>query len=120
MHFTSVVTAHVRHSVRNTRPYSAQRNHVGHRDDSRSRPISLSHRRGVAAHLLGIGRTETCDRVGMDGPLGRAEIDAWPRLVVEMPVAVGAPPQHRGQPGTAGARTRWSEFTWGRSRLAVR
>ena len=28
MHFTSVLTAHVRHSVRNTRPYSAQRNHV--------------------------------------------------------------------------------------------
>src|SRR5439155_18988525 len=62
---------------------------VGHRDDSRSRPISLSHRRGVAARLVGIRRTETCDGDGLDGPLGRAEIDAGPRLVVEMPVAVG-------------------------------
>src|SRR5439155_13539250 len=60
---------------------------------SRSRPNSLSHRRRVAVRLLGIGGTEACDRVGVDGPLGRADINAWPRLVVEMPVAVGAPHQ---------------------------
>src|SRR2546430_8609108 len=66
-------------------------------------PNSLSHRRRVAARLLGIGGTEAYDRVGVDGPLGRADINAWPRLVVEMPVAVGAPHQHRGQPCAAGA-----------------
>src|SRR4030081_861182 len=70
---------------------------------SKPRPISLSHRRRVAARLFGIGSTEACDRVGVDGPLGRAEIDAWPRLVVEMPVAVGAPHQHRGQSCAGGA-----------------
>ena len=57
---------------------------------SRSRPNSLSHRRRVAVRLLGIGGTEACDRVGVDGPLGRSDINVWPRLVVEMPVAVGA------------------------------
>src|SRR5207244_8032740 len=72
-------------------------------DKSRSTSISLSHRRRVAVRLLGIGGTEACDRVGVDGPLGRADINARPRLVVEMPVAVGAPHQHSGQSCAAGA-----------------
>src|SRR5204862_4230355 len=74
-----------------------------HRKVLRSRPNSLSHRRRVAVRLLGIGGTEACDRVGVDGPLGRVDINAWPRLVVEMPVAVGAPHDHGGQAWAAGA-----------------
>src|SRR6185503_858485 len=63
----------------------------------------LSRRRRVAARLLSIGAAEAPDRVGVGGALRRAEIKAWPRLVVEMPVAVRAPHQHRGQSCAAGA-----------------
>src|SRR5437879_12790830 len=83
------------------------------------RPNSLPHRRRIAARLLDIGGTEACDRVGVDGPLGRADINPWPRLVVEMPVAVGAPHQHGGQSCSAGAVNSGREVAAAETHAAV-